>query len=60
MNPNFKCFVDFNNNRYDIEIDDNINNVSFNNNQLINKLNTFIEVQNKISDRFIKRISKFK
>ncbi len=40
MSPNFKCFVDFNNNRYDIEINDNINSVSFNN--IFNKIKQII------------------
>ncbi len=38
----FKCFVEYNTNRYDIEINDNLNKVSFNN--IYNKIKQIIEM----------------
>ncbi len=42
MSKKFECFINYNNNRYDIVINDNLKSVSFNN--IYNKIREIIEL----------------
>jgi hypothetical protein len=42
MSEKFECFLNYNNNRYDIVINDNLKSVSFNN--IYNKIREIIEL----------------